>query len=397
MAEKKVWTNADLKTRQAPDEYGPWTQIGSPDAITGMQSAAGTSDIDAALASAREFLARTDPMRPTRENAERVQLDRNSATAQQNLTAAQSRGADIASRSFTDKALGSLDTAAMPAAFVPGIGAPAGAYLALRGLSDAAKDPNALNVGMAGLGAIPLVRGARGLMRGGRALGKADDVAGVVDRFTPNTSPSRTSMRPSEGGYVANQGSAGRAAEAPGQAAPWTRQGPVTDRFTPNTPADEIAQRFTGDELHPSVRGMESVVDRYMPNISGSAEDLFQQAEQATRGASGRAVSSIDDLADTISVVDDTPVAQVGTAAPDEAASMLAELSRQAAAGPASRTVQRVAPQATRVPMGRTGNEYQGVKPFNTANDLDPEEAAAAPEFWDEELEAMLNGMFGRR
>lgn len=436
--EKRSWTNADLRRRetlQAGDprltQEGPWRTTGRPESMGPMDE----PDIDSILDSARAFLAQTDPNRPTRANAERRELDQRASQAQSGLAAADQRLADVRGRTFGEKALSTLDMMALPAMAVPGLNLAAGAYMTGRGVQGAAEDPNAMNVSMAGLGLLPYIGPASRMLRGAKGAAGAADEAGSVltdaaDAFSdvlgrrPKATPLNT--RPSEGGYVANRGSAARRspAEAPGQAAPWTRpqDSPVdrfmpnrpaaadtsrftdhaaqrftraaddVDQFMPNRPGDEIAQRFAESELHPSVRGMDSLIDRYMPNISGSVDDLFSRAERATKGASSLA----DDVADdAIQMVDDAPpVRQVETAP----ASELADLIAQARNAPASRTIQRVQPPVQRVPMGRTGNEYAGVKPFNrAANMLDPEEAAGADEFMDTELEAILNGLFGRR
>lgn len=115
--------------------------------------------LDEILADAKAFLAKRTVADESREFAENLQ-----------------RSGQIIARGPDEtvgKVLGrTAKAAAIPAAFLSGpVGGAATAYWALNALNEARQDPTALNVGMAGLSAIPAVKALRTL-RGGLRGGK---------------------------------------------------------------------------------------------------------------------------------------------------------------------------------------------------------------------------------
>ena len=105
--------------------------------------------IDEILADAKRFLAKRTVADEARDFAE----------AQRTSGEIVRRGPDV---TYGGVAKDALSAAALPAAFLSGpVGGTAAAYFALDALKNAAKNPSAMNVGMAGLSAIPAVRPLR--------------------------------------------------------------------------------------------------------------------------------------------------------------------------------------------------------------------------------------------
>jgi hypothetical protein len=150
-----------------------------------------------------------------------------------------------------------LDMAALPAALLPSPLAPvAGGYLALRGLQDAVEKPTAGNVGMAALGAVPFARPTMRLVKGAKAIGKAE-------RYAPNVS-----------GYV--KGAEGVADEAIDA----VRSIPQAERYAPSVSSygDEAAEIIRRSpppvsSVDDAAEGIASLTNRNMrrPGQSGGA------------------------------------------------------------------------------------------------------------------------------
>lgn len=242
-----------------------------------------------------------------------------------------------ATRRYGAPVVGAAKAAAIPASFLGGpVGMIAGGALAVEGLNAAVKDPSVTNVGMAGLGALPFMRLAKGV----RGATKTADTVGEVDRFMPNkpgaTGPPRGVEIPKPGGT------------------PYQRPTPYTpaDPYMANTSAKVSAPR-AGDaaDTTPSVTAM---VDRYLPNQPGILEDMVR--ETMTKPVGPRGLGLVDEG------VPNNPVA------------LELEAGRQA---------DLAEHLATRVPRGVSGDEFAGVQPYGPSTKLTPEEALMEDEFWE--------------
>lgn len=234
--------------------------------------------LDEIMAEAKGVSNRLNSQAPTRENAARREAEGRVQSATQNLVGANANLQRENSMTFGDRAKRFANTMALPAAIIPNPTAPvAGGYLALQGIGAAAKDPSAMNVGMAALGAVPLMGPASRALRGAR---KVEDAAPAILHGKEMFADALGRVRsPRAAGF-------GAAAER------FTTSADDIDQFMPNRPGDiEVFEGAGNAPMNPALRGIDDLIDRWMPNSSPVP-------------------ASADELADTVNVVDDVTDAQ---------------------------------------------------------------------------------------
>lgn len=354
MANGKVWTNADVRRHEretlAPGDprltqEGPWRTTGRPDALAGMDAGAGM-DVDAAIREAKETIQSNSNFAATRDADAR---DRSQsfqpATMRQRVGNALERYTpDV----LTKLAFPIARAATLPTMANPAVGLP---VAALAGLEHVLA-PEA-SMGQRALGAaaaIPAVGGAaRALGLGGR-LSRGAEATIAAQRLGPKAKRAAQDQ-------AWMRRFTGQSEEVPYHGG-WSDAGTAGHRYQPSA----YRQAMNGPEPNLSV-----VDDVPVAQSRPTMSEVDELIGGSPRNESMRAMDRL---------VDESPM--------QEAADL--ELQRLAA----SRS--RLNPNG-RVPMGRTGNEYEGIKPFGKAEELSPEEMAEVPGFWDDIIEQY----FGRR